>query len=262
MQKKIVAIGGGDNGYIKADGTKSAYETGAMDREIIRLTGKEHPNYLLVAHASLRERQDGYFAVMKAIYADMYGCPCRTLYSDQLTDPEMVREMIGWADIIYEGGGDTMTMIKLWRETGFDAVLRRAWQDGKVMCGVSAGGNCWFAECSTDSLRIQTGNYDLPLTACDCLGFMPGMFVPHCDEPGRQESVKDLLKGTDQFALQMSNCTALEIVDDQWRLITTDASGHGIAAYGLKTYWADDEYRVEKLDTSDVWKPLGDLLIK
>ena len=49
MTRRIVAIGGGDNGYIRSDGTKSAYETGAMDQEIIRLTGKEHPNYLLIA---------------------------------------------------------------------------------------------------------------------------------------------------------------------------------------------------------------------
>ncbi|MBQ1319691.1 MAG: Type 1 glutamine amidotransferase-like domain-containing protein [Solobacterium sp.] len=262
MTRKIVAIGGGDNGYIRSDGTKSAYETGAMDQEIIRLTGKEHPNYLLIAHSQPYERQEGYFTVMKAIYADMYGCPCRTLYSPQLSEPETVKEMIDWADIIFEGGGDTMNMIKLWRETGFDKVLRQAWEDGKVMCGVSAGGNCWFEECSTDSLRIQTGNYDLPLTSCACLGFLPGMFVPHCDEAGRQESVKDLLKDTGQFALQMSNCTALEIVDDVWRLITTDASGHGIEAYGLKTRWVNNEYCVEQLVRSAEWKPLAQLLAK
>ena len=153
-------------------------------------------------------------------------------------------------------------LMKTELEYGFDKVLRQAWEDGKVMCGVSAGGNCWFEECSTDSLRIQTGNYDLPLTSCDCLGFMPGMFVPHCDEAGRQESVKDLLKDTGQFALQMSNCTALEIMDDAWRLITTDASGHGIEAYGLKTRWVNNEYCVEQLDRSAEWKPLAQLLAK
>lgn len=35
-------------------------------------------------------------------------------------------------------------MIKLWKENGFDKVLRNAWENGKVMCGVSAGANCWF----------------------------------------------------------------------------------------------------------------------
>ena len=38
MSKKIVAIGGGENGRIKNDGKRSPYETGPMDREIIKLT--------------------------------------------------------------------------------------------------------------------------------------------------------------------------------------------------------------------------------
>ena len=43
MSKKIVAIGGGENGRILESGEKSLYETEAMDREIIRLTEKEKP---------------------------------------------------------------------------------------------------------------------------------------------------------------------------------------------------------------------------
>lgn len=46
--------------------------------------------------------------------------------------------------IVAIGGGDTLNMIKLWKENGFDKVLRNAWKNGKVMCGVSAGANCWF----------------------------------------------------------------------------------------------------------------------
>lgn len=35
--------------------------------------------------------------------------------------------------IIAIGGGNTLDMIKLWRETGFDKILRQAWESGKVM---------------------------------------------------------------------------------------------------------------------------------
>lgn len=37
MSKKIVAIGGGENGRIKGDGTKSPYETKEIDEELLLL---------------------------------------------------------------------------------------------------------------------------------------------------------------------------------------------------------------------------------
>ena len=255
MSKKIVAIGGGGNGF------KHPYELENQDKEIIRLTGKEHPNFLLIAHSQPLENQESYFQVMVDIYNKMYGCECRDLKSDKLTDSEYVKEVIDWADIIFECGGNTLDMIKLWKDTGFDMVLREAWEKGKVMCGVSAGANCWFKECSSDSLKIKYGD-DQPLIGMECLGFVKGLFVPHCNETGRLENARDLLKESDQIGLLMSNCTALEIVDDQYRLITSDASSYGIEAYGIKSYWESNEYLEEKLDITSEFKPLKELITK
>ncbi len=56
MSKKIVAIGGGENGRILESGEKSLYETEAMDREIIRLTEKEKPNYLLIMQCLFQKK--------------------------------------------------------------------------------------------------------------------------------------------------------------------------------------------------------------
>lgn len=263
MTKKIVAIGGGLNGRILSNGSCDPYETGPMDKEIIRLTGKVHPNFLFLAHSQLQslDAQEFYFKTMKNIYGGKYNCECKMLRSDKITNKEFVQRLIDWADIIYEGGGNTLDMIKLWKETGFDETLRRAWKDGKVMCGVSAGANCWFKECSSDSLKIKYGD-NQPLIGMECLGLVDGLFVPHCDAPGRLENVKDLLKTSGQIGLSMSNCTALEIIDNQYRLITSDASYHNIEAFGLKSYWEDGEYLVEKLDTSLDFKSLSDLLSK
>ena len=261
MSKKIVAIGGGENGRLSSDGVRLPYELENQDKEIIKLTGKEHPNFLLIAHSQPLERQESYFQVMVDIYNKMYGCPCKDLKSDKLTDKEYVKDLIDWADIIFEGGGNTLDMIKLWKDTGFDKVLEKAWESGKVMCGVSAGANCWFKECSSDSLKIKFG-IDQPLIGMECLGFVDGLFVPHCDAPGRRENVKDLLKTSNEIGISISNCAALEIVDDQYRLITSDASYHGIKAYGLKSYWENGEYIEENLDDSLEFKPLSDLYAK
>ena len=53
MTKKIVAIGGGENGRYLGNGKYHEYETEPMDKEIIRLTGKENPNYLWFMHNHL-----------------------------------------------------------------------------------------------------------------------------------------------------------------------------------------------------------------
>ena len=261
MTKKIVAIGGGENGRLKSDGTRTIYpyELEKMDKEIIKLTEKEYPNFLLIAHSQPLERQEAYFQTMVDIYGKLYNCPCKDLKSNELNDKNKVKELIDWADIIFEGGGDTLNMIKLWKETGFDKVLRNAWENGKVMCGVSAGANCWFSLCNSDSLKIQNGD-DQQFIDVGCLGFIDAYLVPHCDENGRAESAKELLKNNKKIGLLLSNCTALEIIDDKYRLITSDASYHNINAYGLKCYWKDNKYYEEKIDDSDDFKELSDLL--
>ena len=38
-------------------------------------------------------------------------------------------------DIIFEGEGNTLDMIKLWKDTGFDEILRQAWEDGEYLEG-------------------------------------------------------------------------------------------------------------------------------
>ncbi len=259
MSQKIVAIGGGENGRLRSDGSRAAYETRPMDGEIISLTGKKHPHFLFLAHSQLLENQAGYFETMKSIYGGRFGCACRDLKSNELEDQEKVLELISWADIIYEGGGNTLDMIDLWKKTGFDKILYQAWLDGKVLCGVSAGANCWFQECSSDSLIIKYGPGQ-PLIGMECLGFLEGLFVPHADEVGREESVKEILKTKDQIGLFFSNCSALEVVDDQYRIITSNAINYGIEAYAKRAYWEEGEYYEEKLDLSSEWKPFQELL--
>ena len=264
MSKKIVAIGGGENGRIKNDGKRSPYETGPMDREIIKLTDKKYPNFLFIGHSQPLEIQEGYFHVMQNIYDKMYGCNCKCLKSSELIDKEKVEKLINWADIIYEGGGNTLDMIKLWKNTGFDIVLKKAWEDGKVMCGVSAGANCWFKECSSDSLKILYGN-DQPMISMECLGFVKGFFVPHCDETGRYETAKELLKESDLIGILCSNCSAIEIIDDQFTIITSDASYHNLQeGYVLKIYWnkISKAYIEQKLKYCEQLRPLNKLLSK
>jgi len=53
-------------------------------------------------------------------------------------------------DLIFVGGGNTANLAAIWGVHGVDTLLRRAWEQGTVMAGVSAGGLCWFEEGVTD----------------------------------------------------------------------------------------------------------------
>lgn len=262
--RKIVAIGGGENGHLRNNGTYTPYETETIDREIIRLTGKERPNFLLLAHSQNQpEFEERYYQTMKKIYGDKFGCECRWLKKSELYNNFQKAESdTQWADIIYEGGGDTDSMIKTWKETGFDKLLYYAWCSGKVMCGLSAGANCWFEFCSSDSLKIQTNNDNAPMIMLNCLNFVPAFFTPHCNENGRLEHMKESLKNNNSVGIAMSNCAAIEIIDNKYRIITDDASNYGIKAYGLKAYWSGNEYIEKLLDSSKEYKSLETLLNK
>lgn len=93
---------------------------------------------------------------------------------------EELRALILEQDAVFVGPGNTLNMLALWRLHGLDAVLREAWEQGVLMCGMSAGAMCWFEGGLTDSLGplspFRTG-----------LGFLPGTLCPHYDsEPARQ----------------------------------------------------------------------------
>ncbi len=261
--RKIVAIGGGENGRILEDGTYADYETEIMDREIIRLTGKEKPNFLFLAHSqsSSLEIQESYYETMKKIYQEKFGCNCEDLKSNELEDINLVRKKISWADIIYEGGGDTLEMIKLWRNTGFDSLLYEAWNKGTVMCGVSAGACCWFKSCNSDSLNMENGKTEF--TSIDCLNWLNAHLTPHCDEKGRYEITKEQLRDNSLVGIMLSNCSALEIIDNQYRIITSKSQGNNIGnAFAIKAYWNKNEYKEEKIPISSKFDSLNKLLNK
>ena len=262
MSKKIIAIGGGENGRIKNNGIKTPYELEPIDKEIIALTNKNKPNFLFIGHAlTSLEAQDNYYDLLKNMYENKYGCNCTQLKTDDLYDENKTNRLIEWSDIIYIGGGSTLELVELWNKTGFDKTIKKAYENGKIICGISAGANVLFENCISDSLQIKYGD-DQPLIKLKCLGLVEGLFVPHCNKEGRIETVKDILATTNEVAILMSNCAALEIIDDEYRIITCDASFHGINAYGLRIYWNGYEYVTENIEESKNFKSLKKLLNK
>jgi len=260
MRKTIVAIGGGENGRTKHDGSYSyPYETEPIDRRIVELSKKDNPNFLFIGHATA-SKQESYFLVMQDIYGKRFKCSCCLLHSEDLKNRQKIKELIAWADIIYVGGGNTREMLRLWQDTDFDRTMIDAYHNGKVMCGISAGANFWFKAFCSNVQRIEQNNPDASYIKVQGLGVINAVFTPHCDEPGRLDYMKALAKEENAVAISLSNCTALEMIDDKYRLITSDASLYGIKAYAYKSYWINDKYYQKEIEESIKYADLDELL--
>jgi peptidase E len=102
-------------------------------------------------------------------------------------------------DVVWVMGGSVANLLAVWRVHGLDRILRRAWEAGVVLSGVSAGSICWFRGGATDSF----GPALQPLT--NALGFLPyGNGVHYDTDKGRRPLVHRLVAdGT----LPATHCT-------------------------------------------------------
>jgi peptidase E len=106
---------------------------------------------------------------------------------------------VGSHDVVWVNGGSVANLLAVWRVHGVDAVMRRAWEAGVVLGGISAGSLCWHVGGPTDSfgpeLRLVTNG----------LALLPyGNGVHYDSEPGRRPAVH---AGVDDGTLPLTYCT-------------------------------------------------------
>ncbi|MFJ4685464.1 Type 1 glutamine amidotransferase-like domain-containing protein [Streptomyces sp. NPDC091377] len=113
-----------------------------------------------------------------------------SLFKRELDDAGLRAYLLA-QDIVYVGGGNTANMLAVWRTHGVDTLLAEAYERGALLCGISAGANCWAEGSHTDSFG--------PLTFLpDGLGLLSGSVCPHYDsEPGRRPSYRRAVAGGD-----------------------------------------------------------------
>ena len=180
MKTQIICLGGG--GFSKW-GVYSDEDL-LLEKYILEQTGKPFPSICFLPTASA---DDAKYTV--DFYTEFAKLPCRpshlSLFAPQTRDLE---SFLLEKDCLYIGGGNTKNMLALWREWGIDKILHKALQKGIVLSGISAGMNCWYEECVTDSLFGD-------LTALKCLGFLKGSACPHYNgEEKRRPSYHALMQ--------------------------------------------------------------------
>ncbi len=240
--KKIVTIGGGEIGS-----PGCPVETIALDKEIIRLTGKKSPKVLFIPTAS--SDSVGYYGTIQKHFGKRLGCRTDVLWLiKEKPSRKEIEHKVMTSDIVYVGGGNTLKMIRVWKSCGLDTILKKAWAKGIVLSGLSAGSICWFRAGTSDSRRDN--NPDADLIKVSGLGFIPAIHSPHYDvEKDRRPGLKKIMKKTSGIAIAIDNCCAVEFIDDTYRVI---ASKPGAKAY--KVYWKAGKYHeVEIVDGTGVF---------
>jgi dipeptidase E len=173
-RRQIVAIGGG--------GFSTESENAALDRYVLAQARRSNPAVCFLATAS--GDADAYIA---RFYAAFTRYRCRPSHVPLFGRTPDLEEVLSAQDVICVGGGNTKSMLAVWRDWHLPALLRRAWRSGIVLAGVSAGAICWFEFGVTDSWANR-------LAGLPCLGFLPGTCCPHYDgEPERRPALQRLV---------------------------------------------------------------------
>lgn len=250
MKRKIVAIGGGR--IITPSINK--VQTLAIDKEIISLANKKYPKVLFIPTAS--EDNQEYREAFQRLYSEHLDCTVDSLLL-YISRPSIkdIQRKIREADIIYVGGGNTLRMMKLWRRLGIDRLLDKARCRGTVLSGLSAGAICWFQYGNSDSKKFKNPD-DKTLIRVRGLGFADLLLCPHYDtEKHRQQSLKDMMQKHSGVAVALENGSALEIIDQQYRVITSQNRKNA-----WKIYWHKDTFYKLKLEKNKALRPLHELL--
>lgn len=154
--------------------------------ELARLTGKRRPKLLYLPTAA-GDRDDACVTWFQRCAPLDVEASVQKMFIDSLTQTRSWAEVILGADGIVCSGGNTLNQQAIWRAQGIDVLLRKAWRQGIVLGGASAGALCWFESGSTDSRPQQ-------LSIVQGLGLLPGSHCPHYDsEPGRRPQYQALI---------------------------------------------------------------------
>ena len=176
VKKIIIAIGGG--------GFTHEPKNPFLDLYVLSQSPLDNPKIAFLPTANPNPEkytQDFYHAFSR------YSCqPSHlNLFGPHTSDLE---DYLLSQDIIYVGGGNTKSMLAVWREWGLDTILRKAWNKGVVLAGVSAGAMCWFEEGITASIPGC-------MTSIKGLGLLVGSCCPHYDANfARQNAIHERVK--------------------------------------------------------------------
>ena len=186
MDKQILALGGGGFGRNSSDYL--------IEKYLLTLSNKPSPKICFLPTAT--GDNDSYIVRFYSTFLQLNCIPSHIDFFKRTLD---FISHLNSQDIIFVGGGNTKSMLGVWKEWGVDKVLLDAYSNGVIMSGVSAGAICWFTNAITDSWNDE-------LKVLPCLDFVKGTCCPHFDEEvSRRPYVEKLIKDR-----KIDNCISID----------------------------------------------------
>lgn len=194
-------------------------DNGLLDKYILDLVPKERPKICFMGTASHDGKE----------YRDMFhnffkNQQCEPSHLSLTHPPKDIEAFIMDKDIIHVGGGNTTLIIDTWKKFGVDKIMKKAWEAGIILTGMSAGAICWF----DDGITNPSPGV---LTRLPCLGLLNGSFCPHYDDRAELKSAfhKLILEGIIEEGYGVEDGAAVHFVGNEpIRVIT---SRPGVTAY-------------------------------
>jgi len=211
IQPQIIAIGGA--------GFSAQPENLSLDTYILNQARSDRPGVCFLATAT--GDSDPYIARFYEAYSKL---DCRPTSVKLFTRTPDLEAILLAQHVIYIGGGNTKSMLAVWREWDLPNLLQRAWDSGIVLAGVSAGAICWFDYGITDSWARE-------LRPLPCLGMLDDTCCPHYDgEIERRPALHRFVgSGAVPSALALDDGVAAHFIGKRLHRIVT--SRPGAAAY-------------------------------
>ena len=183
-------------------------DTPVIDLYTLAQTGKKNPRVCFLPTASADS--GGFIGHFMQTF-ERY--PCDPVYLRLFAPDEPdIEDFLLTSDVIYVGGGQTKSMLGIWREWGVDKILEKAYHNGIILAGGSAGMVCWFDKCLTDSFPGE-------LRVMECLGLLPFAGCPHYVSRDRKKSYrKAILDGSIQSGYGVDDFAAIHFEDEKVKL--------------------------------------------
>ena len=204
--KQIVAMGGG----------RFSMEPGnpLLDQYILDQAGKPRPRVCFFPHATDDAVRYGYNFLNAFTKLE---CAPSVLSLYQTPPMPDMGDFLLSQDVIYVGGGNTKSMLALWREWSLDVMLQQCYEQGVVLAGISAGANCWFESFITDSATPELSAMH------NGLGFLSGSFCPHYDGEIRRRPTYQRLIAAGEIAdgIACDDSTAAHFIDGKFHRVVS-----------------------------------------
>ncbi|MBE9062028.1 peptidase E [cf. Phormidesmis sp. LEGE 11477] len=235
-QRQIIALGGG--------GFSMEPDNLLLDRYILEQSPHLAPKVCFLPTAS--GDSDRYIT---RFYDAFTRLDCKPSHLSLFRPPaEGPAAFIKAQDIIYVGGGSTFNLLAIWRAWQLEAVLRQVWENGTILCGLSAGSLCWFEEGLSDS--VVPGQY----AKLSALGFLAGSHCPHYDGESERRPIyqRRIREGHLASGIAADDGVALHYIE---RELSTVVSSRPVAK-AYRVYLNNQELKEESVVTHYLGKAI------